>query len=53
MEEELGNEELEKTYDFHSEIEQDMEESDNELLEETDEENQLRPWFPIRRNQEK
>ena len=39
--EEFGNEEREETYDFDSETERDMVESDNELLEKTDEENEL------------
>ena len=37
MEEELENEEQKETYDFNSEIEQSMKESNNEPLEETDE----------------
>ena len=44
-------EEQEETYDFDSEIEESMEESDNEPLEETNEENKLTPRLPIRRNQ--
>ena len=43
MEEELENDE---TYDFDSETVQGMEESENELLEDTVEENELRPKPP-------
>ena len=53
MEEELGNEEQEETYNFDSETEQSMEESENELFEVTDEENELRPSSHIRRIQER
>ena len=42
MEEELGNEEQEKTYNFDRYTDQGMEESGNEPLEETDKENELR-----------
>ena len=40
----LGNEDQEETYGF------DWEKSHNEPLEETDEENELRPKLPVRRN---
>ena len=43
MEGKLGNDLMEDTYDFNGEIEHSMEESDNESLEETDEENEQRP----------
>ena len=47
MEKELGNEDQEETYNFDSETEKGMENSDNEQLEETDKENELRPRSPI------
>ena len=43
----LGKEEQEETYDFNRVTEQGMEERDNESLEETDEENELRPSSPL------
>ena len=53
MEEKLGNEPQEMTYDLDSETGQSMKEIDNEPLEETDEENVLRPGSPLRRKQER
>ena len=51
MVKDLWNEEQEETYEFDSETEQRIEESDNNLLEEIDKENNLRPIAAIR-NQE-
>ena len=53
MEEEVGDEEQEETYHLDSKTELGIEKVDNETLEETDNENKLRPRSPIRRNQER
>ena len=52
MKEKFGNEEVE-IYDFASEIESGIEESSNEMVEETDEENELRLKSLLRSNQER
>ena len=53
MKKELWNEGQEEINGFDSETEQDMKESVNEPLEETDEENELKPWLPIRKKSRK
>ena len=53
MEEELGNKEQEETYDFHNETWQGIKESDNELLEENNNGDEIRSRLLLRKKKAK